>query len=277
MDKPKQKHSRLERFRNFLVPKLKSRGQLLELLRDAKNRNLLDAHALGMIEGVLHVSELQVRDVMIPRAQLVVIEYDAKLDEFLPMMVESAHSRFPVIGENRDEVIGILLAKDMLTHFLDEGSETFEITKYLRPAVFIPESKRLDTLLQEFRIKRNHMAIVMDEYGGVAGLITIEDVLEQIVGEIEDEYDIEDVINIRKNSNTQFIVRALTPISEFNEFFETNFSDEEFDTIGGYVTHEIGHLPSRKETVTLNHLRFRILQTDERRIRLLQVTTLKKK
>ncbi|RMD69549.1 MAG: CBS domain-containing protein [Gammaproteobacteria bacterium] len=251
----------------------RSREDLIRLLREAKERHILDADALSMIEGVLQVSEKRVRDAMIPRSQMVVIPQNASLEDILPIIVESAHSRFPVIGESRDEVVGILLAKDLLAYCLEDRRKAFQVRDVLRPAVFIPESKRLNVLLKEFRTSRNHMAIVVDEYGGVAGLITIEDVLEQIVGEIADEYDVEeekDIIPI----NGRYRVKALTSIEEFNEYFGTQFSDTEFDTIGGLVLKAFGHFPRPGETIVLDHLQFRVLRGDKRRIHLLEVVPL---
>jgi magnesium and cobalt transporter len=245
--------------------------ELIEVLREAQRRGLLDADALTMIEGVLEVSELRVRDIMIPRAQMVVVERDAPLERILPIITESAHSRFPVIGESRDEVFGILLAKDLLPYFADDRVAEFNVRDILRPAVFIPESKRLNVLLNEFRSSRNHIAIVVDEYGGVDGLVTIEDVLEQIVGEIVDEHDIDDQVYVMKHGDQLFTVKALTPIEEFNEYFGSDFSDEEFDTIGGLLMREFGHLPKRGEVRSLGRFRFKVLHADSRRIHLLQL------
>jgi magnesium and cobalt transporter len=213
---------------------------------------------------------------MVPRAQIAAIAFDASLDEVMQIVIESGHSRFPVHGENRDEVIGLLLAKDLLKFFGDK--EKFNIHDILRPAVFIPESKRLDVLLKEFRLKHNHMAIVADEYGGVAGIVTIEDVLEQIVGRIEDEYDFEDTgSNIRVLNDLQYAVKGATPIADFNIFFNTKFNDDQFDTIGGLVTHAFAHVPKDGEMVKLDHLLFKVLNADKRRIRLLRVELQKKK
>lgn len=270
-----QPRSWLERLSQALLREPQDREQLVELLRDAQQRDLLDESALNMIEGVLQISEMQVRDIMVPRAQMVIVEQDAKPAEFLPVVIESAHSRFPVIGENRDEVIGILLAKDLLNYDL-QTEATFEIAKLLRPFIVVPESKRLDGLLQEFRRTRNHMAIVIDEYGNVAGLVTLEDILEQIVGDIEDEYDIDEETNIKQYSKTQYIVKAITPVEDFNQYFNTQLNEEEYDTIGGLVTHEFGHLPKRGETILLDKFRFKILHADNRRIRLMRVTTRQK-
>lgn len=262
----------LERLSQALLREPQDRAQLVELLRDAEQRDLLDAQALAMIEGVLQISDMQVRDIMVPRAQMVIVEEKAELKDFLSEVIESGHSRFPVIGENKDEVIGILLAKDLLAYSTAETQDNFNMREILRPAVFVPESKRLDKLLQEFRRNRNHMAMVVDEYGGVAGLVTIEDVLEQIVGEIEDEYDIDDESYIKQHSRTQFIVKALTPIEEFNQHFNVQLATDNFDTIGGLVTHAFGHLPKRGETTQIEQFRFKVLHADNRRIRLLRMT-----
>jgi magnesium and cobalt transporter len=265
----------LERLSQALLREPQDREQLVELLRDAEQRHLLDSQALAMIEGVLQISEMQVSDIMVPRTQMVVIEEDAPLQTFLPMVIESGHSRFPVIGENRDEVVGILLAKDLLRYTTPTEQAEFNIRDLLRPAAFVPESRHLDKLLQDFRRTHNHMAIVVDEYGGVAGLVTIEDVLEQIVGEIEDEYDIDDEAFIKKITETQCTVKALTPIDEFNHYFNAKLDEEEFDTIGGLVTHTFGHLPKRGETINLDHFRFKVLRADSRRIHLLRVSVKK--
>ncbi len=270
--KPTVTRSWLERLSQALLREPQDREQLVTLLRDAEQRHLLDAQALAMIEGVLQISDMQVRDIMVPRTQMVVIEEHAELQDFLPMVIESGHSRFPVIGENKDEVVGILLAKDLLAYSSEITQSHFNKREILRPAVFVPESKRLDKLLQEFRHNRNHMAMVVDEYGGIAGLVTIEDVLEQIVGEIEDEYDIDDESYIKPHSRTQFIVKALTPIEEFNHYFNAQLEANGFDTIGGLVTHAFNHLPKRGETIRLDPFRFKVLHADNRRIRLLRVS-----
>ncbi len=251
----------------------RDRSELVEELREASARGLIDADALAMIEGVLGVADLQVRDIMVPRSQMVVLERDEPIERLLPAIVESGHSRFPVIGEDRDQVVGLLLAKDLLRYFGDVNRAAFDIRELLRPAVFVPESKRLNVLLKEFRVSRNHMAIVVDEYGGVSGLVTIEDVIEEIVGEIADEYDIEEDQTIRREGERLFAVHALARIEDFNEYFGTYFSDEEFDTIGGLVMHQFGRLPRRGETVTIDGLEFRVLRSDRRRIDLLRVTT----
>jgi len=270
----------IEKMRNVFCSKPLDRQQLVQSLRDSHQRHLLDVDALGMIEGVLEVSEMQVRDIMIPRAQMVVVERDAKLEEILPIITESAHSRFPVVGDNQDEVIGILLAKDLLSYFIGARTANFSVRDILRPVVFIPESKRLNVLLKEFRASRNHMAIVVNEYGGVDGLVTIEDVLEQIVGEIADEHDVDESVYILEHSNTNYTIKALTPIEEFNEHFATSFGDDEYDTIGGLVTRQFGHLPKRGEVQELAALpglpagmtmRFKVLHADSRRLHLLQL------
>lgn len=247
------------------------RASLVRTLRDAERRNVLGPDALAMIEGALSVGDMQVRDIMVPRAQMVVIEGDRPPEEFVVSVVESGHSRFPVIGDNRDEVEGILFAKDLLTYFgRDEGGR-FDLADAMRPAVFIPESKPLDVLLREFRAGRNHMAIVVDEYGGVSGLVTIEDVLEQIVGEIDDEHDTGDERLINAHSNGEFTVKAHTPVEDFDEYFESAFDDEESDTIGGVVVRAFARLPSRLEQITLDGFRFTVVRADKRRVHLLRV------
>lgn len=271
-----QNRSWLERLSNVLLREPQDRQQLVDLLRDAEERDLLDADALTMIEGVLQVSDKQVRDIMIPRAQMVVIEKDARLEEFLPEVIESAHSRFPVVGDSRDDVLGILLAKDLLSYTFQVPTkptsyEKFDINRVLRPVVFVPESKRLNVLLQDFRQSHNHMAIVVDEYGGVAGLVTIEDVLEQIVGEIEDEYDVDEDAYIKILKPGHYIVKALTPVEDFNRYFHSEFSDEEFDTVGGLVMQAFGYLPKRGESITIGDFECKVLHADQRRIKLLRV------
>ena len=269
MDEP-NKPSLLERLSALLMHKPEDREQLVTLLHSAFEDNLLDSDALSMIEGVLQVSEMQVRDIMVPRAQMDVININETPDKFIPHVIATAHSRFPVFDRNRDDVIGILLAKDLLRYYAEE--EEFNVRDMLRPAVFVPESKRLNVLLREFRANRNHMAIVVDEYGGVAGLVTIEDVLEQIVGEIEDEYDSDEPVdNIVREQSGVFRVKAQTEIADFNRVFGTEFSDAEFDTVGGLVLHRFGRLPKRGEAATLGGLRFQVLRADSRRLYSLQV------
>ncbi len=264
-DKP----SWLERLSHFLLREPEDREQLIELLHTSFEKSLLDGDALTMIEGVLQVSETQVRDVMIPRSQMDVIDISKTPEEFIPFVIETAHSRFPVIDDDKNDIIGILLAKDLLRYY---AGEDFDVRDMLRPAVFIPESKRLNVLLKEFRSNRNHIAIVVDEYGGVAGMITIEDVLEQIVGDIEDEYDFDETEdNIIRDAEGRFRVKALTEIADFNETFGTQFSDEEFSTIGGLVVSKFGHLPKRGESISFNNLQFTALRADSRRLHALLV------
>ncbi len=260
----------LEKLGDAFTGEPQDRDQVLALLRDAEQRDLLDKYALSMMEGVIEVMEDQVRDVMIPRSHMVIVEHDAQMDDILRVVTTSGHSRFPVIGESKDEVIGILLAKDLL-QFTVASSKDFDFLDIVRPAVFIPESKRLNTLLKEFRASRNHMAIVVDEYGGVAGLVTIEDVLEQIVGEIADEHDTEEDQNIKPCDETQYIVKALTGIEEFNAYFDVEFDDEEFDTIGGFILRQLGHMPKRGEEMEFHGFNFKVLGADSRRIHRLLV------
>jgi magnesium and cobalt transporter len=255
----------IERLSALLLREPEDREQLLALLRSAYQRNLLDADALSMIEGALTVSEMPVRDIMVPRAQMDVIDINDPVDKFIPQVIATAHSRFPVIDQNRDDVIGTLLAKDLLRHYA--GEEEFNVREMLRPAVFVPESKRLNVLLREFRASRNHMAIVVDEYGGVAGLVTIEDVLEQIVGDIEDEYDFDEASdNILLESSGRYRVKALTQIADFNAAFGSHFSDQEHDTVAGLVIAHLGRLPKRGETVVIEGYKFQVLRADSRRV-----------
>ena len=252
----------------------RNRDELLPILKAACEHGILDDDALAMMEGALEVSETQVRDAMIPRSQMVVVSIDSPLEEFLPRIVESGHSRFPVIGEDKDEVVGILLAKDLLPH-LASGAEEFDLLSTIRPPVVIPESKRLNVLLRDFRVSRNHMAIVIDEYGGVSGLITIEDVLEEIVGEIDDEYDEAEEILIQPLGDNRFMVQALTPIDDLNEKFGSDLSDDDFDTVGGLLLAEFGRVPEFDETVTLaDRFEFRVIKADNRRIIALEMNVL---
>jgi len=267
------RRSLLERLSALLLRAPEDREQLLALLRGAHERELLDAEALSMIEGVLQVSELAARDIMVPRAQMDVIDAGQPPSQFLPQAIHTAHSRFPVVEGERDNVIGILHAKDLLRLYADEPAELRDL---LRPAVFIPESKRLNVLLRDFRVNRNHIAIVVDEYGGVAGLITIEDVLEQIVGDIEDEFDFDEeadhiVAGEPGPRGTRYRVRAITGIDQFNRVFGTAYSDQDFDTVGGLVTEQFGRVPRRGDTVTLDGIRFEVLRSDGRQVQLLLV------
>jgi magnesium and cobalt transporter len=260
------------RITRTLAAGLKDRGQLVEMLSEAQQRGILDADAFAMLEGVLAVSDLQVRDIMIPRVQMVCLHRADPISRILPAVIDSGHSRFPVLDGDRDDVVGILLAKDLLRLFASAPTVKFDMREYLRPVVFVPESKRLDALLKEFRGNRNHMAIVVDEYSGVSGLVTIEDVIEQIVGDIDDEFDIEDDQNIRREGERQFSVRGSTRIDEFNHFFRTELPEGEFDTVAGLVMKQFGRMPRRGESVTLNEFEFRITRGDRRRIDSLRVT-----
>lgn len=274
MTDPSSNDSRswIEKIATILLGEPKDREQLIHLLRDAEQREILDAQALRMIEGVLQVSEMRVNEIMVPRSEMIVIDKSNTLEEILPIVISSAHSRFPVIGDSKDEVIGILLAKDLLPYTSPGQQEKFSLKDLLRPAVFIPESKRLDILLNEFRQSRNHLAIIVDEYGGVSGLVSIEDVLEQIVGEIEDEYDTQDDVYIRKHKDNNYSVKAITPIEEFNDYFDTELDTNEFDTVGGLILKAFGRLPKRGESITIENIPFKVLRASNRRVKLLQTS-----
>ena len=248
------------------------RVELMGTLRDAADRQLMDGEALNIIFGALQVSDMQARDIMIPRTQMAHLKDDESPDKLLQKIIETKHSRFPVIGDDLDDIKGILHAKDLLGLALDGGGE-FDIKDWIRPATMVPESKRLNVLLQDFRSTRNHMAVVVDEYGHVSGVVTIEDVLEQIVGEIEDEHDVDDDSYIKQLDEKTFNVKATATVEDFNEYFDLEFDEEEFDTIGGIVLKALGHLPERGETVDIEELKFKVLNADSRRIRLLQVRT----
>jgi hemolysin (HlyC) family protein len=259
----------LERLSMMLLREPEDREQLIALLHSAYERNLLDADALSMMEGVIQVSERQVREIMIPRAQMDVIDISQPPEQFIPYVIETAHSRFPVTDGDKDNIIGILLAKDLLRYY---AGEEFHVRDMLRPAVFVPESKRLNVLLRDFRSNRNHIALVVDEYGGVSGMVTIEDVLEQIVGDIADEYDFdEDVDNIIRQDDAHWRVKADTEIADINEVLGTTFSDEDYDTIGGLVLKEAGHLPKRGERFQVGEWQFTVLRADSRRLHSLLV------
>jgi magnesium and cobalt transporter len=271
MEDTHSKPTLLERLSAFIMREPEDREQLIELLHSSHERNLLDADALSMIEGVLQVSELHARDIMVPRSQMDVIDINESPDRFVPFVIQTAHSRFPVTSGNKDDIIGVLLAKDLLRYYA--GEEEFNVRDMLRPVVFIPESKPLNVLLKEFRKNRNHIAIVVDEYGGVAGLVTIEDVLEQIVGDIEDEYDFDEVEdNIIQDKSGLYRVKAMTEIEDFNDKFGTDFSDDEFDTVGGLVLKRFGRVPKRGEQVNMEGFMFTVLRADSRRVHLLEVT-----
>jgi len=276
-DNEDERRSFIDRLGLALLGEPGTRAQLIEVLRDAQGRDLLDRDALDMIEGVMQVSEMQVRDIMVPRAQMDVVDFSTAVEEFLPVIIESGHSRFPVIDADKDRVIGILLAKDLLRYLqLDKKKRVrFNLRDMLRPAVFVPESKRLNVLLREFKASRNHMAIVVDEYGGVAGLVTIEDVIEQIVGEIRDEYDIEaDDVLIAEREGGEYVVKALTPLEDFNTRLGTEYQQGEIDTIGGIVMARLGRVPRRGEKLELDGLRFEVLRADSRHVHLLKVVRL---
>ncbi|GAA4819244.1 magnesium transporter [Marinicella pacifica] len=260
----------LSKITNLFNDQPQSQDDILEILDAAHQDGLLDAYALSMMKGALTVSELQVRQVMVPRSQMVVVPIDVTIEQVLPIIVESGHSRFPVVGEDKDELEGILLAKDVLRSFVKEEND-FNLKELTRPAVVIPESKPINTLLQEFRTSRNHMAIVIDEYGGVAGLVTIEDILEEIVGEIDDEYDSQNEPFILKLADKKYRINALTTISEFNEFFDLDIDDSEFDTVGGMVSNKAGRLLDEGETLVIDHMIFTVTQSDKRRIQFLDL------
>lgn len=261
----------LERLGMALTGEPSSRSELIETLRAAEQRQLLDAEALSIIEGALVVADMQAREIIIPRSQVVVVRMDMTPEELLPVVIDSGHSRFPVLGDGPDDVVGILLAKDLLPLALKGRKTKFNLRDLLRPCTAIPESKRLNILLQEFRATHNHLAVVYDEYGGVSGIVTIEDVLEQIVGDIEDEYDLGDEDFIKSHAKGDFTVKALTPIDEFNEHFEAEFSEDEYDTIGGIVTQHFGYLPQRDEEINIEGFQFKVLNADNRRIHLLHL------
>ena len=263
----------LDRLTQMVTGTPYTRADLEGLLKLAADNEVIDEDAKTIMEGALIVGEMQARDVMIPRAQMVVIRDGATLSDVLPQIIHTGHSRYPVIGESTDDILGILLAKDLLPFALNPDAK-FDLNALLRPAVIVPESKRLNVLLREFRQARNHMAIVIDEYGGVAGLVTIEDVLEEIVGEIEDETDSDEEIQIRKLTEDSYFVQALTPVEDFNDAFDVEFSDEEFDTIGGLVLQAFGRLPARNETINFSGFEFRVINSDQRKLNSLRVTVL---
>ena len=259
----------MERIGQIMGGEPQDREDLLEILREAEEKHLLDKYALKMLEGVLQVSEQRARDVMVPRNKMIVLKKDASLEEIYPAVIEYGHSRFPVISEDKSEVVGILLAKDLLAHALDR--KDIKVEELMRAATVVPESKRLNVLLKEFRTKRSHMAIVVDEYGAVAGVVTIEDVLEQIVGEIEDEHDYADEEYITKRNDKEYVVQALTPLEDFNEYFKADLDTEEFDTIGGFIVGRLEHMPKKGEKVEQGRFRFEVLRADGRRVHLLKL------
>jgi len=262
----------IDKLFNAFSAEPKSREELLEIIKEAAENKVVDPQALEIIEGALDVADQQVREVMIPRSQMILVNIDDQPKELLTKIIESGHSRFPVIGESTDDVRGILLAKDLLPLILS-GLENFTLANILRPATIVPESKRLNILLREFRENRYHMALVIDEYGGISGLVTIEDILEEIVGEIEDETDEDaDDAYIRKVSDNDYIIKALTPVEDFNEYFGASFNEDEFGTIGGILMGSFGHLPERNETASVDGYQFRVLYADNRQIHLLRLT-----
>jgi len=271
IDKAHQEKTLLQKLWETFSSAPSNSDEVIEILRDAEDQSIIDPGALQIMEGAMKVSDLQAREIMVPKSQMMVIEEDFTLEQILQVVIQSQHSRFPVIGESSDDVKGILLAKELLPLVLS-GKDSFELQKMLRPATIIPESKRLNVLLQEFREQRYHMAIIVDEYGGVSGLLTIEDVLEEIVGEIEDETDEHEPAQILQISKNCFSVEAITTIDDFNEFFDVGFSDDEFDTVGGLVISTIGHLPNIGENVTIDQFEFKVLNCDNRKITLLEVS-----
>jgi len=266
--------SLISKFAELFSSEPRNRKDLQEVLAIAVENEIIDADARSIMEGAMEVSDMQARDIIIPRPQMVVIKADSTLEEILPQIVSTAHSRYPVVGDGIDEICGILLAKDLLPQILNKDQSEFRIRELLRPTVVVPESKRLNVLLREFRENRNHMAIVIDEYGGVAGLVTIEDVLEEIVGEIEDETDAKTDQFIRKITEDDFFIKALTPIEDFNDYFGTDFSDDEFDTIGGLVIQALGHMPTRNQTATIDQFEFQVINADQRKIHSLRMRPL---
>lgn len=276
-DKPPSR-SLFKRISELFHKDPQDRQQLVDVLRTAKEDELIKSDSLSMMEGVIQIAEMRVRDIMIPRSQMSAIHENTPFKEILPFVIETRHSRYPVFGENRDDIEGIMLAKELLSYAFEHNGETqeFDIKDVLRPAAMVPESKRLDVLLKEFRSNRNHMAVVVDEYGLVSGVVTIEDVLEQIVGEIEDEFDIdEDEGNIKPHTNGEYTVKAQTEIEDFNEELSAEFSDDEFDTIGGLVVHKFGHMPERDETIEMGDFSFTVINADQRKVNLLRVKPLK--
>ncbi len=261
----------LQQIGNALLGEITDKFRLIEVIRRAQRHNIISSETLSMIEGVLEVTDMQVREVMVPRSQMTVIDRDANANDILACIIESAHSRFPVIGDNRDDIEGIILAKDMLNFFAKEDHQSLDLKEYIRPAVFIPESKRLNVLLRDFRTNRNHMALVVDEYGGVSGLVTIEDVLEEIVGEIEDEHDVEEDSTITSHGEGVYTVQALTELNVFNKFFKSDFRSDKFDTIGGIIMNAFGYMPQRGEEIELGNFCFKISRADYRRIHSIRV------
>lgn len=272
-DSSGQPRSWLEKLTDLFSDDPQNRQDIKDIVREAAERSIVDGETLSILEGALQISEMQVRDIMVPKSQMVSININDTLKECLPSIIESAHSRFPVMGDNPDDVQGILLAKDLLPLILDDKSSSFRLRDIIRKKVVVPESKRLHHLLREFRIARNHMAIVVDEFGGIAGLVTIEDVLEQIVGEIEDEHDLDEEEGLIKEVESGItMVKALTPVEDFNEHFEANYPDSDFDTIGGIVVHHFGRVPECQETIQIGDWHFKVIHATSRQVILLEVT-----
>ena len=261
----------IDKITKIFSPTPKTRKDLNDMLEQAKEDKILDDDELTLIEGAMEVTDIQVRDVMVSRSQMTVIQSDETPEEFLPELIKSGHSRFPVVGNTNDDILGVLHAKDLLPLVVEKDNADFDISKYLRPVIHVPESKRLNKLLNDFRTTRNHMALVIDEYGGISGLITIEDVLEEIVGEIEDEFDVEEDASIKKLSDTDYIIKAQTTIEDFNEEFNAELDESNYDTIAGLVTQQFGHVPQRNETVTIDRFTFKVLHADNRRLHLLRL------
>ncbi|WP_028294713.1 HlyC/CorC family transporter [Oceanobacter kriegii] len=271
-DRSGQPRSWLEKLTDLFSDDPQSRQDIKMIVREAAERSIVDSDTLNILEGALQVSEMQVRDIMVPRSQVVSIQIDESLQDLLPRVIESAHSRFPVLDEDESEVLGVMLAKDLLPLLLEQGAE-FNLRDLLRPTTFVPESKRLNVLLREFRATRNHLAVVVDEFGGIAGLVTIEDVLEQIVGDIEDEHDFDEEESLIKEVEDKiYMVKALTPLDDFNEFFQSELDSGDFDTIGGVVVHHFGRVPECNESISIDSWRFKVVNGTSRQINLLEVT-----
>ena len=269
MNKEEENGSWFQRLKQILQVEPQNKEQLIDLLRDAQTRSLIDSETLAMIEGAILFAQMKVRDIMLPKKQMTCVSQDAELKEVIQIVTQSGHSRFPVTGDSHDEIVGILHAKDLL-RFQSQEQAAFDLLDIVRQTAFIPESKRLDILLSEFRVNRNHMAIVVDEYGAVAGFVTLEDIIEQIIGDIEDEFDIDEEAYIKTHADSHFIIKAHTPIEEFNEQLHAHFSDESYDTIGGIVMTNFGYLPKRGEVITIDQFEFKVINADARRIKLLE-------
>lgn len=267
-----QRPSLWRRIKSLLPSDPGDRHQLLSVLRKYESKNLIDRDSLTMIEGALQISEMTVRDIMVPRVQMVTVKNNTDPEDILMTSIESGYSRFPVIGNDADDVIGILIAKDLLNYFADQGNNKFDIKDMMRKVFYVPESKRLNILLREFRVNRSHMTIVVDEYSGIAGLVTMEDIIEEVIGDIEDEHDIDSEDYIRSHGRNRYTINALTPISEFNDFFDMELSDSEYDTVGGLTLKAFGYMPKRGEDIEFEGLNIKVLRADKRRIHLIRVS-----